>query len=451
MTGWRSGAAVAVAVAVAVGSSSVDAQTAAPRILTLDEALAMARRANRSLVVERARVAEARTNVEQAWTVLFPTVTAQGKYTRNYKEADLDFGALFKSLGVTTMTAAGTTPADLDVTILKQNQLDASVNATLPLIVPAAYPALNAVNAAMASSEASYEASQASVLLGVAQAFYLAAAADDVLISRRSNIDVDRATLGNAQTRFTAGTVTKVDVDRAELALVRAQQAEREAVYAREQAYRALATLIQAEGPFEVRAPEPPTAADAPADLDAALHLRPEFRALTLTVNSAESTEHAYAWRWSPQLSAFGNAHIGNYVGFTGDKYSWAVGLQLDWTLYDGGLRDVQRHLAAAQAVEAEARAQVLTDQIRDDLDNNRRLLDTKRQALTASTRALALAQETLDLVRSQYEAGTVTQVDLLQAQDNLVGAQEALAQSRFDVSVADVTLRRAAGTFPGK
>jgi outer membrane protein TolC len=63
----------------------------------------------------------------------------------------------------------------------------------------------------------------------------------------------------------------------------------------------------------------------------------------------------------------------------------------------------------------------------------------------------VSLAQETLDLVRSQYEAGTVTQVDLLQAQDNLVAAQEALAQSHFDVAVADLTLRRAAGTFPAR
>ena len=53
--------------------------------------------------------------------------------------------------------------------------------------------------------------------------------------------------------------------------------------------------------------------------------------------------------------------------------------------------------------------------------------------------------------MRTQYEAGTVTQVDLLQAQDGLVGAQLSLVQAKFDVAVADLTLRRAAGTFPPK
>ena len=54
-----------------------------PHELTLDEALALARKANRSLVTERARLAQAQANLDLAWTTLFPTVAAQGKYTRN--------------------------------------------------------------------------------------------------------------------------------------------------------------------------------------------------------------------------------------------------------------------------------------------------------------------------------------------------------------------------------
>ncbi len=420
-----------------------------PRELTLDEALAMAKRTNRSLIAERAHLAQAQTNVEQAWAVLFPTVTAQGKFTRNYKEVDLDFGALFTSLGLQLTPTPGATPA-APITILKQNQLDASINATMPLLAPAAYPALEAVKTGVRSSEASYDSSEASVLFSVAQTFYAAAVADEVLITRHSSIAVDRATLENAQTRFAAGTVTKVDVDRAELALVRAEQSELDARYGQAQAYRALATLIQADAPFKVRVPESSTV-PVSDDLDSALHLRPELRVLTFSEKSAEAQSRAYGWRWAPTLSAFGKANIGNYKGFSGDDYAWSAGLQLDWTLYDGGTRDAQRHLATAQAAEAQARAEVLTDSIRDDLVNTHSLLDTKRQAVQAATRAVSLAQETLDLVRSQYEAGTVTQVDLLQAQDNLVAAQEALAQSHFDVAVADLTLRRAAGTFPAR
>ncbi|HEY6477390.1 MAG TPA: TolC family protein [Polyangia bacterium] len=436
------------AASLSLTPSRARAETASPepRALTMEDALAMAKRANKNLVVERARLAQAHTNIEQAWSALFPVVTAQGKFTRNYKNATLDFGALLMGLGFTPMPGASN--GSYNVTILKQDQFDANVSATMPLIAPAAYPALDAVKKGYGSSEASYEASEDTILYSVAQTFYAAAVSDEVLVVRQSAIKVAQATLDNAQTRFAAGTVTKVDVDRAELALVRAQQSELDARYGREQSYRALATLIQADGPLKAVPPEtlPPP---GETDFDMALHLRPEFRGLVLSQESFDAQRRAYGWRWAPTLSAFAKANVGNYIGFTGDNYAWSVGAQLDWTLFDGGTRDAQRHLAAAQAEQAAAQATVLTDSIRDDLANNRSLLSTRREAIKAAQRGADLAAETLDLVRSQYEAGTITQVDLLAAQDNLVIAQESLASARFDVAIADLALRRTAGTFP--
>ncbi len=92
-----------------------------------------------------------------------------------------------------------------------------------------------------------------------------------------------------------------------------------------------------------------------------------------------------------------------------------------------------------------------MRDAIGDDLANGRGLLETKRHAQVAAERSVALALEALDLVRTQYAAGNAAQIDLLQAQDGLVAAKEALAQAHFEVAVADLTLRRAAGTFPGQ
>ena len=423
------------------------AETAAPapRPLTMDEALAMAKRANKNLVVERARLAAAHTNIEQAWAALFPVVTAQGRFTRNYKNAVLDFGQLLNSYALKDSTMP---PPDFQAVILKQHQWDASINATLPLIAPAAYPALDAVKKGYGSSEADFEASEDTVLYSVAQTFYAAAVSDEVLLVRDSAINVAQATLDNAQSRFSAGTVTKVDVDRAELALVRAKQGELDARYAREQSYRGLATLIQADGPLKAVPPEslPPP---GETDLDMALHLRPEFRSVILSQEAFDAQRRARAWQWAPTLSAFARANIGNYVGFTGDNYAWSVGAQLDWTLFDGGTRDAQRHLAAAQAAQAAAQATLLTDSIRDDLANNRSLLETRREGIKAAQRGADLAAETLELVRSQYEAGTVAQIDLLAAQDNLVVAQESLAEARFNAAIADLALRRSAGTFP--
>jgi outer membrane protein TolC len=421
-----------VALLLAVTAPLARAADEGSNVVTLEQALGRARKRNRTLGVERARLQQAQTTVEQAWTVLFPTIAAQGRYTHNYKEVALPFGGS-------------------NLLLQPSEQFDVGLNASAPLIAPAAYPALAAVKANVRAAEANFSVTEAQLLVTVAQTFYLASIADEVLVARRSNVGVARATLGNAQTRFSAGTVTKVDVDRAELAVVRAEQGEREAGDARDRTYRALATLIQLDQPFTVQVqPRPPQLHDE-RELETALHLRPELRVLEATLESAEAQQRARAWQWAPTVSAFGNVRKFNYDNFARDRYSWALGGQIEWLIYDGGGRDAQRHQAAAQVQEALARTEVLRDSVRDDLADGRRRLDTKLHGLEAAERSVTLAKETLELVRVQYEAGSVTQVDLLQAQDALVASQEALAQAHFDVAAADLLLRRAAGTFPGQ
>ncbi len=402
----------------------------------------MARKRNFNIAAERERVGQAQVNISQAWATLLPTIAAQGKYTRNYAEFS------FPVASMATPGAGGTTNPKV-LLIQPINQLDGVISFSAPLLVPAAYPGIAAVKANVRAQEATSEANDDSILFAVAQAFYAVGISDEVILARISSIEVARATLENAKTRLTAGTVTKVDVDRAELALVRAEQLAREARYSRDQAYRSLATLAQIETPFRVVVP--PAVAGPPAsdDLDTALQLRPEFRAIQESVIAADKQRQTEALRWSPSISAFGNARKFNYDNFAFNRYSWAVGAQLDWVIFDGGARDALRKQAAAQEREAQARAGALRDSIRDDLANGRSLLETRQHALEAATRSVELAKETINLVRTQYEAGSVTQVDLLQAQDALVGAQESLAQAHFDVAVADLALRRAAGTFP--
>jgi outer membrane protein TolC len=118
--------------------------------------------------------------------------------------------------------------------------------------------------------------------------------------------------------------------------------------------------------------------------------------------------------------------------------------------LYDGGARGAQAHLSLAQRREDELRLSQLRDTISDELKTASEQLDTKRSALTTALNAVQLSEETLKLVRVQHDAGTATQLDLLEAQDALVASEVALAQARFDLALADLTLRRAAGTFPG-
>jgi outer membrane protein TolC len=454
------------ALAMAVPSSA-----SAERPLTLSEALDLARRNNLDLRAARAVLLQTETGIAQARSALLPTAAAQGRYTHNYKEVTLDLAlqnagivGLADVIKATSMNPvqngvinafeqglAAAAAAQGPIIIQKQEQLDFTLSGTVPLVVPFAYPALSGAKKSYAASEANFGATETAVLFSAAQAFYAAAGTDELVAARRHAIEVADQALKNAQARFEAGVVNRVEVARAQLTLVRSTQAETEAQDGRAQAYRTLATILGLREPFVVATEGEPAVSSVPMGerVQVALRLRPEFAALTRTAEAQDAQRTSALWRWAPSLSAFGNVRAFNYPGFSGDNFAWAVGAQLDWVLFDGGVRDAARHLAAAQERESRIRLLHMRDTIADEIANASDALKTKRRALETARQSVALSKETLGLVQAQHDAGTATQLDLLQAQDALVNAEVAVAQARFDLAVADLSLARSSGTFP--
>jgi outer membrane protein TolC len=443
----------------------------AERVLTLNDALALAKTQARDLQAARARLDQARTGIDQALAALLPTLVTQGKYTHNYKEVTLDTSqfsqgvlGLAEVIKQTSMNSIQNgainqfeqfvaQQSGTPIIIQKGEQLDFVLAATVPLVVPAAYPGYKAAKKTVGAAEATYASTEALLLLSAAQAFYGAAGTDELVAARNHAVEVARKTRDDAKSRFEAGVVNRVEVMRAQLALERAEQAARESTDQRDQAYRSLGTLLVLHEPFKVSAGGVPAPRnDRVEDVaQEALKLRPEIMALEKSLDASRAQASSAAWRWAPVLSAFGNVRAFNYAGFSGDKYAWAVGLQLDWQLYDGGVRDAARKLANAQARENDLRLLQQRDTITDEVRNAEQALATKRRALETAESARRLSQETLALVRAQHDAGTATQLDLLQAQDSLVAAEVGLAQARFDLQLSDLNLQRIAGTFPAR
>src|SRR5262249_30333377 len=252
------------------------------------------------------------------------------------------------------------------------NQWDGIVQGTVPLIVPYAYFNLSAANRASDAAAATYDSSDATILLQAANSFYALAGTEELLTARHHAVEVARKTTDDAQARLDSGVANRGEVERAQVALLRAQQSEVEAADLRNQARRALATLLDLREPFRVDPGRGPNEISTPVDVLArdALRIRPEVISLERTIASLDAQAKAAGWRWAPSLSGFGNYRVFNYSGFSGDRYAWAIGLQLDWLLYDGGARDSQRHLATAQRRESEARLALLRDTVVDEIAN---------------------------------------------------------------------------------
>ena len=477
------------------------------RALSIAEALQLGEKQNRDLQGARERLSGSKADIERAMAALLPTVTAQGKLTVNIPEVRLNLdqsGSVFGSAvqgaqladlntkvngspvatgpitkvlldtvcndpnrvnppGVAASCMQFQNPgqtmqdlgkvlesANINVAIQPQVQVDAVIAANIPLLVPAAYPALSGAKLAYKSQEKQLVVTTAQVLQSVASSFYTAAGTEEVVSARVHAIEVAQKTADNARIRLAAGVVNRVEVTRAELALIQAQQRLLEAQDQRAAAYRTLARLLKLEaGSFKVVPPPEPSLEPGTSDqlVGDALQRRPELASLDLAVQ-ATSAQISSSWlRWSPTLSAFGNIRLTNATGFAGRIDYYAVGAQLDWLIFDGFARDATRHQAEAQRRDSLLRLEQLRDSISDEVINARRSVLTRKQGLVAAQRSVSMAKETLDLVRVQYEAGTATQLDLLTAQDQLVLAEVGLAQARFDMSLSVINLRRVSGS----
>jgi outer membrane protein TolC len=486
----------------------------AARSLTIDDALKLGESQNRDLAAARARLKGSHADVERAMAALLPTLNVQGRLIINEpevtvpfdqrvqtfsglvqggavsdaslalaKEGKLQQGALTQALADYCRNATGAnrdtvdslcqqlinpasqlgktppTTAELDAMLTSANpqiviqprlQLDANIVANVPLLVPAAYPALQGAKLAYRAQERQLDVTMAQVLQSVATAFFAAAGAEELVAARTNTIEVAQKTVDNARVRLQAGVVNKVEVTRAELALIQAKQRLLESQDNRASAYRMLATMIrQPAGSFKVvPPPEPSTEMGAEDQLvDQALKSRPELLSLDLSSRAASSQVTSSWLRYSPNISLFGNIRLTNATGFAGRSDSYSFGAQLDWQVFDGFARDAQRHQFEAQRRDVELRLEQLRDSISDEVINARRNVITKRQGLVTAQRALQMAQETLNLVRLQYEAGTATQLDLLTSQDQMDLAAVGLAQARFDLSLSLIQLRRLIGS----
>jgi outer membrane protein TolC len=486
----------------------------AARSLSIDDALKLGESQNRDLAAARARLKGSHADVERAMAALLPTLNVQGRLVINEPEVKVPFdqrvqtfsglvqggaisdasvalaksgqlqqGALTQALADYCRNATGAnrdtvdslcqqlinpagqlgktppTAAELDAMLTSANpqiviqprlQLDATIAANVPLLVPAAYPALQGAKLAYRAQERQLDVTMAQVLQSVATAFFAAAGAEELVAARTNTIEVAQKTVDNARVRLQAGVVNKVEVTRAELALIQAKQRLLESQDNRASAYRMLATMIrQPAGSFKVvPPPEPSTEMSAEDQLvDQALKSRPELLSLELSGRAASSQVTSSWLRYSPNISLFGNIRLTNATGFAGRSDSYSFGAQLDWQVFDGFARDAQRHQFEAQRRDVELRLEQLRDSISDEVINARRNVVTKRQGLVTAQRALQMAQETLNLVRLQYEAGTATQLDLLTSQDQMDLASVGLAQARFDLSLSLIQLRRLIGS----
>lgn len=264
------------------------------------------------------------------------------------------------------------------------------------------------------------------------------------------------AHLKQARDREQVGMAARNEVLAVQVERDRAELARLQAANAAEVANAGLVRLLGLADGSRLEATEP---LDRPAvrseDLEgllaAALGARAERKALEARVAAAEAKARAERAGLRPQanLSAgYDYANPNNKIlpreeAFQG---TWDLGLNLSFTLFDGGRARAAVARAEAQAAAARQQLEDLERGIR--LETTERYLDlrTADAAAEVAENSLEAARENRRVSRDRYEEGVASSSDLLDAETALLRADLDRAQALARVHLALAYLDRAVG-----
>ncbi len=404
-------------------------------VLTLDEALALAARQNLDLKAAQARLRQADELGWKAWSNYLPQLTAGGVYTHNQYEAVLPAG----SFG----------PGSPEVVVQGQDQLNGQLEATQALLAPQLFFAIPNARRGQEIARLDLETARREVLFGVAQAYYGAASLQRAREVSERLLEIAVRQEKDARVRYQAGAIAKVGLLRAEIDRARGEQDLKRAQNAVASARIALATLLDRPPDFEVVDPPEPALPGDVATLEAAAARdRSEVRAARIAVALQQGSRHQAMARYLPNLGAFGRYVFSNEAGFTGQKESWAVGLQLQWKLLDGGLRESDVREAGARVDEAQAAAASVELKARQEVRQAWLDLDSARANAAKAKEQRDLAAENQRLVDVAFRAGTATAVEQADATAQLRTAEIGEVTETLGSQLAALRVLKAAGAF---
>jgi outer membrane protein TolC len=189
--------------------------------------------------------------------------------------------------------------------------------------------------------------------------------------------------------------------------------------------------------------PAPPLTLEAA--IDEALRNRPDYASALSAVRAAELQNKSARSERLPSLHFDGNyAVIGNYPDQSHGTFNATGSVQMP--IFTGGRirSDIQESEVALKQRQAEA------DDLRGRIEYEVRaaFLDLKAAAdqVEVSRSTLNLAQETLTQGQDRFRAGVTNNIEVIQAQQSVVGANETLISSTLQFNLAKLALARSLG-----
>ena len=425
--------------------------------------VAAAMQSNLALQGQQLEVQRAEAGLRAARARFLPEVALQARYTRadGGRNFEVPVGSLLNPAYQTLnelLAAQGQPPRfapipDASIPFQREEEQDTRVTLRQPLYQPAIAAGARAQRELLRSAGAAEDVLRRQLRRDVSVAYlnWLMALRARAVLEATGEVLDENLRVNDSMLRN--GRVTEDQVLRARTEQLALQQQLRGATSAVDQARHYVNFLLNRDldTPLEdARVPSldvaGETAADASQLLMAAQH-RPELTQAAAQAAAAKAAQRAAHAALLPSLSLGVDAGTQGETWQFGPGYNFAAAsLVLSWKFFDGGANraEVDRaRLAARRAqLQQDAIAQHVSLEVRQALD---RLAEATDSLSTAEARAAA-ARAAQRIAERKRDAGSISQVEFLDARSALTSAELALNVNRFELLQRRAELNFATG-----
>ena len=394
--------------------------------------LAGARQQNPDELEARANLSQQEAQATSTLGRVLPGIGARGSYTRNQYSSEID------------IAPPGQPPQP--VTLVPRDQWDGSATLRVPLVDLAGFRRVGAARSTAESAAYQLGATRLLVEGQVVQDYYQVVANLALVAASRTALDVSREGLRLAQARYQIGTAAALEVDRA---VADVEQQFQQLAAAELQVALASRSLESTSGVKPDVLSAPPLADDLHPEPElaafaAGLSRLPAVAAASASTRAAEKLADAQRLALAPAIAGTFTERGTNAPGFTANDWSYQAAITLTWNLDLTSFADIRVQDAAADGARARELRATLTAGDAIHREWNTVVAGIARSRSARAGREAA-AHASLQ-ARERYRAGTITQLDLLQAQRDAFNAEVSRIQADADLVNARAQLRLSSG-----
>jgi outer membrane protein len=407
------------------------------REVTLDEAIKIGLQNAPKITAAAGDYAAARQRVYEALSPLLPQLTGQWGGNRS-QVVSTTTGALNPGVQGRAPTTVVTTQVTTTSGTVTASQLLFDFGKT--------WAATDAAKATAESFRQNVELQKQTIVVNVKTSYFTLLLARRLVGVNAAALDRALLNLKSAQGFYAVGTQPKSFVTRAEVDVANGRvsliQAQNAVALARVSLNTAMGIAIST--PTEVKdiLAYEPYSVDSESLVTEALQHRPEYLGIKAQADSAAANVRQKFRNFFPNVVA-----SGTYGGFRGDfNEIYSYGVQLTWSLFDGGNMIAQYKEAKANLDAFQARVRDTELSVWQDAQQSYLTMISAEQQIGAAQKAVDSAQENFQLSQGRFDAGVANIIELTDAQLALTQAQSNEAQALANYRIAIAQLERAIG-----